>query len=1220
MVSVRQTFKYWRQGWANYFARPRRVALGTALVVGLLLLGMVQLAGKVFISRQLNNDRQQVSAEMMGFGNALTISLQHRVALLEGLETFLAAELNNPQAAIQPSDFDAVAASLYQSTGGIRYFALAPGGVQRFVYPLAANAGVLQQDLLTDKRPQVAESVQAAIQQRGVSLSSVYPLEQGRQGLLIARPIYQGDQFWGLAVMELDLTPVFVEAGLELPPSGMDLMITDGAGQTIMGGRGVLGENPVFWKIDVPGKSWQIAAVPSGGWQARQWGDITLFRLAGFLIAVLLGIVTYLVTDRQARLSLSVQQRTQELIGELNERQRAEQALSESQRALFTVMSNLPGLVYRCKNDPQWTMEFVSEGCFALTGYQPADLIGNARISYNDLIYPDDRAPGWDEVQEAVQKGLAYQLEYRILAAGGEMKWVWEQGRGVLDSDGQVVALEGLVIDITERKQAVSAIEKSENRFRTVLNEAPDAIFIITEDDEIVDANPAACQMLGYNREELLKLKVADLIAGDSRIRAASIIQTELDLGESFESVDIHRDGHLIPVEVSVGRMAGAERLVVSIVRDITERKQVELALRENEEKYRSLFESSADGILLRSIDAHVLDCNPAACQLYGYTKEELVGLTIYDLTTPDIAAMIPAILVDELAKGGVFLEVSSKTKVGRVFPAEVSTRVVTLLGEKQVISFVRDITERKRREREQEAIAGVASALRIATTNNEIAPVILNQLLDLMNAQGGALFTYDPAGGESTCTLGIGLWEHWSGVRLGPGEGAIGRMMLTGEPYLNNAIYPDDPVAHLDLTREIKSVVGVPMVIQGQTRGALWVGGTNQFHEGEIHLLTAIADMAAATLHRASLHEETQQRVQRLSALHQIDTTINGSLDLTVILSVLLDQLINQLGADATTVWLYDPDLRVLRFVTGRGFHKGSLSGLELRLGDGFAGRIALTRLPLVIEDLAQLGDLTASNQWAAEQFTTYHGVPLIAKGEVQGVLEVFHRRWFGPDPEWMEFLETLASQAAIAIDNAMLFENLQRSNLELELAYDTTLEGWARALELRDRETEGHTRRVVDMTLRLTSALGISQQSMVNVRRGALLHDIGKLGIPDYILLKPASLTEEEWKIMRMHPVYAYQLLSPIPYLRPALDIPYSHHERWDGSGYPQGLRGDAIPLAARAFAIIDVWDALLSNRPYSPAWSNAQMHAYLREEAGHQFDPHVVEVFFQVLREQK
>lgn len=182
MVYVRQTFKLWRLGWVNYFTRPRRVALGTALVVGLLLMVMVQLASKVFISRQLNNDRQQVSAEMMGFGNALAISLQHRVALLEGLEAFVTAELNSPQATIQPSDFEAVAASLYQSTGGIRYFALAPGGVQRFVYPPAANAGALQHDLLADKRPQVANQCRRLSSRAGLPSAVSTRWNRGARG------------------------------------------------------------------------------------------------------------------------------------------------------------------------------------------------------------------------------------------------------------------------------------------------------------------------------------------------------------------------------------------------------------------------------------------------------------------------------------------------------------------------------------------------------------------------------------------------------------------------------------------------------------------------------------------------------------------------------------------------------------------------------------------------------------------------------------------------------------------------------------------------------------------------------------------------------------------------------------------------------------------------------------------------------------------------------
>ena len=155
-------------------------------------------------------------------------------------------------------------------------------------------------------------------------------------------------------------------------------------------------------------------------------------------------------------------------------------------------------------------------------------------------------------------------------------------------------------------------------------------------------------------------------------------------------------------------------------------------------------------------------------------------------------------------------------------------------------------------------------------------------------------------------------------------------------------------------------------------------------------------------------------------------------------------------------------------------------------------------------------------------------------------------------------------------------MFEELNRSHLELTLAYDTTIEGWAQALELRDRETEGHTRRVADLTVKLAQALGVKSEDLIHIRRGALLHDIGKMGIPDRILLKPGPLTPEEWEIMKKHPVYAWELLSPIKYLRPALDIPYYHHERWDGTGYPRGLKGEEIPLSARIFAVVDVWDA--------------------------------------------
>ena len=214
------------------------------------------------------------------------------------------------------------------------------------------------------------------------------------------------------------------------------------------------------------------------------------------------------------------------------------------------------------------------------------------------------------------------------------------------------------------------------------------------------------------------------------------------------------------------------------------------------------------------------------------------------------------------------------------------------------------------------------------------------------------------------------------------------------------------------------------------------------------------------------------------------------------------------------------------------------------------------------------------------------------------------------------MQFLQTLAGQAAIAIDNAQLFEHLQRSNQEVTQAYDTTLEGWARALELRDRETEGHTRRVTELTMQLARYMGIPDDELLDMYRGVLLHDIGKMGVPDQILRKTGPLIESEWEEMRKHPEYAFNLLAPIPYLRPALDIPYCHHEHWDGSGYPRGLVGEQIPLAARIFSVVDNWDALLSDRPYRNAWPVEKVKTYLRESAGTLLDPRIVEIFLSMI----
>jgi len=366
------------------------------------------------------------------------------------------------------------------------------------------------------------------------------------------------------------------------------------------------------------------------------------------------------------------------------------------------------------------------------------------------------------------------------------------------------------------------------------------------------------------------------------------------------------------------------------------------------------------------------------------------------------------------------------------------------------------------------------------------------------------------------------------------------------------------------------------------------------------------------------------EKQLERLAALRSIDNAIMEGHDLKTNLGIILNHVIAQLHVDAAAVLLQNPETQELEYAAGVGFRSSVIRLSRVKQGEGYAGRAALERRTLYVPDLSKdalwltTEETGRSNGqvirplFSSEEVVAYYALPLIAKSEVKGVLEIFNRTPLEPSGEWVNFAEALAGQTAIAVDNAQLFDDLQRSNMELRLAYDTTLEGWSQALDLRDEETEGHTRRVTALTERLARAMGLGPTDMVHIRRGALLHDIGKMGIPDSILLKGGPLTDTEWQIMRMHPVYAYELLSPISYLRRALEIPYCHHEKWDGTGYPRGLKGEEIPIAARIFAVVDVWDALRSDRPYRKAWPERKVRHHIRSLAGTHFDPKVVDAF--------
>lgn len=365
------------------------------------------------------------------------------------------------------------------------------------------------------------------------------------------------------------------------------------------------------------------------------------------------------------------------------------------------------------------------------------------------------------------------------------------------------------------------------------------------------------------------------------------------------------------------------------------------------------------------------------------------------------------------------------------------------------------------------------------------------------------------------------------------------------------------------------------------------------------------------------ALNRSLEERVQHLSSLRDIDRAIAGSLDLRFVLNVLLSQVRCRLGVDAAAVLLHSTESSSLRYEAHQGLRGSARPARSRTLGEGDAGWLRLARDSLREVDVEQFTKAFLPVRGPLpEEYRGYRAVPLLAKGKIQGVLELFAREELTFDEEWYGYLDSMAAQAAIAIDNAVLFEGLERSNAALRRAYDTTIEGWARALDLRDHETVGHSRRVTEMTLALARELGVREADLVQIRWGSLLHDIGKMGVPDAILLKPGELSREEWGLMKRHTEYARDLLAPIEFLSMALEIPYSHHEKWDGTGYPQGLKGEQIPLPARIFAVVDVYDAITSERPYHAAWSEESALEFIRGQSGQHFEPRIVDAFLKLL----
>lgn len=554
--------------------------------------------------------------------------------------------------------------------------------------------------------------------------------------------------------------------------------------------------------------------------------------------------------------------------------------------------------------------------------------------------------------------------------------------------------------------------------------------------------------------------------------------------------------------------------------------------------------------------------------------------------------------------------------------------------------------------EREQELISTVADTVAIAIENarlyeaekrrasqltqivklgTDLAPfrkeadvleALVTRVAEIMESATCTVMLIDYEHNEAVLKTQTGLPPDCDELRIPLTFPLIRKLIDTGEPLILSNIDHQEPSIRQILVRpDIKAFFAYPMVRRENVIGVITMSSLKPYNPSleEVSTCRLLAERVAAALENARLFERTERHLQQVQALRTIDAAIASSFDLKAILNIILYQIVTQLKVDAADILLLNPHSYALEYSVGRGFITTAIERSRFLLGEGVVGQQIMERRTINIPDLkAVLQNFLRADIFLSEGFATYSASPLIAKGEVKGVLEVFNRTVGERDGEWVDFLETLAGQVAIAIDNSQLFANLQRSNLELSMAYDATIEGWSRALDMRDSLTEGHTKRVTEIAILLARTMGMGEAELVHMRRGIMLHDMGKMGIPDTILLKPGPLNEEEWRVMRMHPQYAFEMLAPISYLRPALDIPGSHHEKWDGTGYPRGLKGEQIPLAARIFTVVDVYDALTSDRPYRKAWPKDQAIEYILEEKGKFFDPRVVDTFMSLRHE--
>lgn len=832
---------------------------------------------------------------------------------------------------------------------------------------------------------------------------------------------------------------------------------------------------------------------------------------------------------------------------DIQDRVNAEDELRHNQHKYKTIVENDFVGIQVIQNEQR---VFFNQHYLSMTGFTATEI---ASIPFMSLIHKDDLPQAVAAYRDVISgRTPDHRLELRFTTAAKLTRWCIAHGVRANWEGAPAVVI--FMQDITELRRTATRLTDSETRFAKLFHASPVAISLVSvETSRIIDVNQAWETLTGYAAHNAIGTKTTDLDLWQNLTHRQHIID------------QLRQHGTAPNVETQIKTATGAIRdiliytdlltidgapIAMSSAIDLTERNRAEQLIRQNEERFSTVFTGSPIPIAItRLSDNHLVAVNPAWAAITGIPAEQAIDHAIDEFHIW-VNSAARRELIDKLKTHGRVerFPVDLYHSSGRIANLLLSAEIITLEGQPHMLSLALDITDIRRMEQQLRAdealyssvIAALSEGLVVQDTADHV--VLANQsaatILGLPLDQLLGKTSYDPR------------WQalHDDGTPFHPEEHPSIVATRTGQPVNGTImnVYTGD-----DQQRSIISVNARPIF--------------DEHH----HPTGAVATFTDITARRQS--EEARQRLTaRLEAGLKAGDIAWWEMELpsgAVIFDSLKAEMIG-----------YPPD----RFRTYQDF-------VNLVHPDDQPRTMQAMRNHL--EGQADRYEVEYRLQASTGAYVWFRDIGAITERDsTTGFVRV--------------------------VGLVMNITERKQADEKIRSAYDATLEGWAKTLELRDEETEGHAQRVVNLTVELCHAMGLSEEDVIQSRRGALLHDIGKMGIPDGILLKPGPLTDEEWQVMKMHPVYAYNSLSGIPFLQTALDIPYCHHEKWDGSGYPRGLKDEEIPLTARIFAIVDVFDALSVDRPYRAAWPYDRIITHLKDQSGKHFDPRVVTAFLNLL----